>query len=525
MDNNSTQKLSYTPNEPENKQNPTLSICKRDYIFGVMLLVFSLISANALIYGGYNLGFSVGAVGIMTVSAIYCFDKSVKGKAYPVFSLICGILIALSFFLYSDASTSFFASVLMLCLSAIGFLGLSGQNTYPLNDDKSVIDILKFWFVFPFNKLQTTTGSFLASKKEKYSGIGKVLVGIVAAIPLILIVIPLLISSDAAFEGLMSGIFSGRSLVHLVVTLLFGIGFFILFFSAVFSLNKKQAKDNTKYIHNGYFAAGGVIAFLSVLSLCYILYLFSQLAYFFDAFSGILPKDFTFSEYARRGFFEMCYICFINLGVLLLARLITRKTSEGDMPLGIKIISVFISVFSIVLISTALAKMIMYIDSYGLTRKRVITSVFMVALLVVFVIFIIKTFVAKLPSLKLTLISLSVICVIFCFTNIDGMIAKHNTERYLQGEISLDIESFHSLSDASVPSLIEIAESNSDLSFKAKQELYSRANGYFNIKDWKFIKRDFSISDIRGFNITDSNAEKLLWENKDLFEFLIKADY
>ena len=47
---------------------------------------------------------------------------------------------------------------------------------------------------------------------------------------------------------------------------------------------------------------------LGMISLVYVLYLVSQLAYFSGGFSGILPKGYTMAEYARRGFFEMAWL-------------------------------------------------------------------------------------------------------------------------------------------------------------------------------------------------------------------------
>ena len=62
--------------------------------------------------------------------------------------------------------------------------------------------------------------------------------------------------------------------------------------------------------------AVAVNTFLAVLSAVYLLYLFSQSAYFFSAFRGLLPEEFTVAEYARRGFFEMSVIAVINFIVV-----------------------------------------------------------------------------------------------------------------------------------------------------------------------------------------------------------------
>ena len=92
-----------------------------------------------------------------------------------------------------------------------------------------------------------------------------------------------------------------------------------------------------------------------------------------------LPKDFTVAEYARRGFFEMCAIVAINLGLIVLAAGLCRK-EQGRVPGPVKGLALFLCVFSLILVATALSKMVLYMGSFGLTRLRVLTSVFMVFL-------------------------------------------------------------------------------------------------------------------------------------------------
>ena len=153
--------------------------------------------------------------------------------------------------------------------------------------------------------------------------------------------------------------------------------------------------------------------------------MFSQTAYFFSAFSGILPTgyEFTIAEYARRGFFETEAIAFINL--LLMGGILWKsvRRENGELNPILKGIMTFISIFTVLFIITALSKMVMYISEYGLTVLRLCTSVFMIATAVVIVAFIIRVFNPELDTMKYAfVISLSLFTVL-CLCGIDRTVA------------------------------------------------------------------------------------------------------
>jgi hypothetical protein len=64
---------------------------------------------------------------------------------------------------------------------------------------------------------------------------------------------------------------------------------------------------------------------LTALNVVYIIFFLAQAAYLFAAFGNSLPEALTYAEYARRGFFELCAVAAINLGVIGIAHLITSR--------------------------------------------------------------------------------------------------------------------------------------------------------------------------------------------------------
>lgn len=144
------------------------------------------------------------------------------------------------------------------------------------------------------------------------------------------------------------------------------------------------------------------LTFLGLMSVVYFIYMFSQTAYFFSAFSGILPEGytFTFADYARRGFFETEAIAFINLAIMSLFLLLTQRGNSGKLNGVLKGFMTFISAFTVLLIATAVSKMAMYINIYSLTRLRLFTTVFMLATAAVIVAFAVYIYKSHLHSMK-----------------------------------------------------------------------------------------------------------------------------
>ena len=181
--------------------------------------------------------------------------------------------------------------------------------------------------------------------------------------------------------------------------------------------------------------------------LLYIVFFFSQASYFLSAFSGTLPEAFSYAEYARKGFFELCTIAVINLAVIIFMNVTAKKSGE-ERTAALKIYTSVLSVSTLILIATAMSKMIMYIDTYGLTELRVYTTWFMVLCAYIFVLILIKQFKRSFRLAKAVSIGFTVLFAVLCFSRPEALIAKYNIEMYNAGYLKeLDISAIENMSD------------------------------------------------------------------------------
>ena len=285
-----------------------------------------------------------------------------------------------------------------------------------------------------------------AKKAESAAAVKTVLIGLLVTIPLTAIVAGLLASADSGIEKLLFRLIDlpTEHAASTAAQLLFGIpvGFWI--FGMLYSAAQRRfyvspmpedAVYEEKLAGARMIPNLGLYAGITPICLLYLIYVISQTGYFLSAFTGKLPGDMIYSEYARRGFFELCAIAVINLFVILV---LTGCAKQGgrERPKALTGYAAALCLFTLFIIATALAKMVLYIDTYGLTRLRLYTAWFMVLLAVSFLVLLVRQFTRRIPTAKILTASFILLFGMLCFSRPDARIAEYNITRYEQGTLS-----------------------------------------------------------------------------------------
>lgn len=502
---------------PEKKENRRPA-STRDLIFAVFAAVMCVLTVDFILWSGTGIGVSAVSVLMYLFTVIYMMKRKKHYGVYTVFLNIVFVLMAVSLTFSDNGFIKFLSVCLMTAVYAVTVTDIAGLRRSRAGSLYSVGDVCYTAFALTFGRIGRGLWA-LFHKNSRDGGrpegrkTGFVLLGAALALPVLCITVPLLISSDAAFEGLLKKI-TFHSFWELVGAIALGLFLFILLFSQAFcasdtTVEKRDEKDGR--------GIDPVItaSFSVAVSAAYVLYLVSQLAYFFNAFSGILKEGFTMAQYARRGFFEMSVICVINLAVVFVVNLITRK-KEGKISMAVRLPSLFICLFSLLLIATALSKMVMYIDGYGMTRLRIITSLFMVFLAVVFVAVIMRLFVRKTPYMKAVLISAALIVAAAGFADIDRIIASYNVNAYLDGKLpTVDMCTLEKLnSDAVIPyAAMLVDDENEDIASGAREMLCRSIYEHFEIDESGTTVTAEYKDDWRSINLPEYRAKKILTDN------------
>lgn len=489
----------------------------RDTVFAFLTLVSSVLFVSLSLFGGFNLGFTVSYFTLFVLTVLYMVKSEIHIKPFSLFCGAASLMLSAVFAVFDDSLIN-----ALLFFAVFALYGVFTALSY--TDRRGVLySALETLIVSPFIFLTEPFRSYgkYCSENDKKGPNKQVLVGVAISIPVLLVVIPLLISSDAAFEGLMVSLFSGIG--TLIAKVLLGALLAVFLFSLLFALKKGLRKQEFKSISNTDYRnlpATTAVTLFSILSVFYAVYLFSQLAYFFSAFSGILPEGYalTPANYARRGFFELCGVCSINLGLIALITGLSRRTDTGKIPLSVRITATIICVFSVIFTATALSKMLLYIGFYGLTRLRLLTSVFMVLLALFFVGVVIYLYLKKFPISKYIITVLTVSALAVGFLDVDRTVAFYNVEKYKSEELTeLDVAHLGGLSDSAVPYLIYLLDApDTYIREQSATELYFRAEEFFEIDTSEYGKiklKKIKESGFSSYNYSREQAKRLIKKN------------
>lgn len=466
----------------------TFPMGKSELLFALGILIFSLLLCNSLLYYGLNLGAGMGLLGLNCCTFFYLLRRGHKPDRYSAAILILCASIAAAFPRSDDGSLKMLMVCLLMTFPALAFCLMAGQNLRRPEGITSLLDGPRAQFALGMGRMgESTRGIREACSTSGTIGKtgGAVILGLVCAVPVVAILIPLLMSADAAFEGLLD-LLPETEWDRVISTAVWGICLACILYTRGTALQFLPKKESPVKPRKGLNAIT-VNTVLIAVTIVYLAYLASQLAYFVGGFSGILPEEFTMAEYARRGFFEMAWLCAINLGVMAIA--MGLVTAKGDAPLLTKLLCLFLGLVTLFLVFSASAKMVLYISAYGLTRLRVLTEVFMIWLALTTVSVCVWLFRAKTPYMKHAVILGLAFCAALMWADVDTQVARYNVRAYQSGKLeTIDIWHLQTLSDSAIPYLEELAQdSDAAVAERARKALEGAwISDETDIRSWNY---------------------------------------
>lgn len=457
---------------------PLFEISKSDNAFAICAVIAGVFTVALGFFGGLALGYLLSSILMGALFTVYLPKRNKK----CILSILCGVLgleCSLVFVLTTNLSVRFFGAVIGFLLALVCFDGLVHGEA---RGNRETVGI--FYSAFSsIDNIGVSLKSIFSNENGDKKSIGKVLIGVLCAVPVLIVVVPLLISSDAAFKGMLSNIFSNTFSGIIKVILGVMASVFVISYGLSLKVGRvaKLRQGDFAGVENVY-----MISFLSAISAAYVLYLFSQLAYFFSAFKGFLPDGkITYSQYARKGFFEMCVIAVINLIIVFLALLISKK-QNGKVCHAIKAITTFISSFTLIIIATAISKMVLYINRYGMTVLRLTTSAFMVFLSIVFISVILRIYINKINIVKTALITAGCVILLLGTVNVNAVCAKYNYESYKSKRLeNIDINQLYELGDEGIPYIVKLTCSDEEQTAKQAGKYLAEAYLYDYFDDMR----------------------------------------
>lgn len=198
-----------------------------------------------------------------------------------------------------------------------------------------------------------------------------VLRGLLIAVPLVLVFVALFSSADAVFARITGdlldwnldlGSLPGRlALAAIVAWVAAGLLAFVA------RGEDRPPRTTTDAVASGrpHLGSAEAVTVLVVLDLLFIGFVVLQGAYLFGGRDTLEASGLTYSEYARRGFFELLAVAFLVAGLILALEGFVRTRTQTYVLAAIGLV-----LLTIVVLASAFLRLRLYQDAYGWTELR-----------------------------------------------------------------------------------------------------------------------------------------------------------
>ena len=366
-----------------------------DHVFAGLYVILGILMWNCLCMENFARGLSMFSIlYIITVLAYAGLKKfPITGEKIFWTLILLGISLPYGFYSVFD-----FGQTLMIFLVAAywtlviteGLLWKGQTSSWILLDSWNgliALPILNF-----LCQIRLIFQTF-SEKREEKKDWRMVLLGILISIPALLVIIPILAQADTEFRSLVDTILDAlgedfRILIWRgIMGILLGALMFGTLYGGVYKRHVKEEECIRFHEESGrvfrFVPDIAVLTFGIIVSAVYVLFIGLQARYLFSAFFGILPEAYTYAQYARQGFFELCVIALLNASFLTAMNGCAKTPRRKNR--GLLLENGILGALTLLLLATAASKLGMYIVAYGFTVKRCISSVFLIWLFLVFI--------------------------------------------------------------------------------------------------------------------------------------------
>ncbi|MCI8344807.1 MAG: DUF4173 domain-containing protein [Clostridia bacterium] len=257
--------------------------------------------------------------------------------------------------------------------------------------------------------------------------IKKLTTSILIVLAVVGVVIILLASADSIFAGMFSGIgkiitnLNIKNIVNTIIRLAIILAVYFLVLSFILKLQNQKHKEPKEIGNISDKYEFTLKLLLIALNLVYVVFCYIQIS---SLFLARINVNIDYATYARTGFFQLMFVSFINFAIILLSNKFNSKKEKI-----IKVLNIFLVIFTIIIVLSSMFRMYMYEMEYGLTYLRTFVYIILLTELAIFVPTTIYIFNEKFDFIKIAfIIVLSVYCVIN-FINIEKIIISKNISR------------------------------------------------------------------------------------------------
>lgn len=456
--------------------------------FGSISILYGIMFAFCMYRNLFGATFLIYAVSTVGVLVLFLNKTEIKIKKETKIYFMAIIFFGMSTCITANKLLQFMNWIFIIGLLVIAMLNQFFDDstwdipTYIINS------VMLFFTTIRFSFLSAKeTKKFLETKEEKDNkNVSYIITGAIVALGVLVLIIPMLMSSDMIFKRIFGKIFDIFSLQKIMPNLWTGCGIFItafagfaLIYALFYASCHVKFGEKREIVMEKYPAAAG-ISFCAVIGGIYLLYAGIQVVYLFFNRVGSLPEGITYSQYARAGFWQLAAVAFINIIMVLVCAYLFEENKYLNRLLTL------ISGCTYIMIASAAYRMCLYIRAYNTTFLRVLVLWFLLIMALIMGGVIVSIYKKRFLLVRFIVAVIVSGYLAFSFACPDYWVAKYNTA-HIQDMGADDIEYIMyglTLDAAPVIADMDFESILSDCNEQEQQDIKGRLYTYFrNISD------------------------------------------
>jgi hypothetical protein len=416
-----------------------------DHMVGISFFILSVLCAIGLSAASYIEGHKIVWRNVIFVLPIlfFSFMTFLRTEPLTVFLNIVGTLILFALWVRDFRFMRIFD---------YGFVELGISLVYVM---------VEIW-VRPWKALGESQRAVFKEGKRRGVVLG-VVRGLILALPILVILLILLTSADLIFGDRVREALDWLDIERIAeyaARTIFVIMGTIIFLGAIVAALQDPADrkiiGEDKPILKPFIGFVETMVVLGSIDLLFLGFLAIQFRYLFGGVANITAAGYTFSEYARRGFFELVAVGILSSAIILGLAWWGRRDGQGKRRWFNALSAILVVQVGVILYSS-LTRLLLYEEAYGFTRLRTYTHIFIPWMGVVLVANLIFLLTKRDNRFAIPVV-LGVIGFVASLNliNVDTFIVGQNVAR-LEERYEIDLDYLVKLSEDAVPELVSLA--------------------------------------------------------------------
>lgn len=461
-------------------------------------LVICLFLANTLLNTG-GAGFFFPFCVVLLYGLFYAFtgfDKLWESREALAMQIFI-FLLSLGFLYNQERLTNTVTFLTLLAAVPIHLMYCTGKSD-PVEDGARVIR-KAFLAVFPY-----TFGNFDVPYKKLFKGVRRgskgqgvlfTVIGLLCTIPFLVILTLLFSNADFAFAQSLSNLtsyFYDLPVAKIIGTILLGVFMTVYILPLFFTLDADYPQQEERGKRKGILPKSAVTAFLAVLIALEAYFSYFQVRYLFLNL-GSLPEGTSYAEYARSGFFEIAAATLLTMALIFAVTVLTRRDEQEQLPLSVRVLLTVFAACVALMFASSYYRMLMYMDVYSMTIRRVGVCWLMALLLAVLLGVIIYIWKPDFALTRYTIFTTLVFVLALNLMHLGGTVSKNNVDRYFKEQeaevktgYQLDTDYLYTLLPASAPDLARLLETSDYASYDLRVTLNDISEQEQSWRAWNY---------------------------------------